>query len=79
MCAEPLYGTCSFYAGDKQGDLDFSCGKQVNHGVWGILFLSHGMGAVNGVSMRIDRVTTNAVTGHILTTSSLLFDQVTRT
>jgi len=52
----------------------FGCGKDPDNGVWGILLIACPMGAINGVSMKIDSCTTNAVTGHFLSLSSALFD-----
>eukprot|EP00656_Telonema_subtile_P007782 TRINITY_DN13650_c0_g1_i2.p1 TRINITY_DN13650_c0_g1~~TRINITY_DN13650_c0_g1_i2.p1 ORF type:complete len:233 (+),score=43.59 TRINITY_DN13650_c0_g1_i2:198-896(+) len=66
----------TFYAGDDEGDPQFHCGKFVPSGVYGFVILAHAMGIVNGISMNVDKVTTNAVTGHMLTSSSLIFDQV---
>lgn len=58
-------------------DVDFQCGKKVKTGFFGILLVAHPMGAINGFSARVHKVTTNAVTGHILTLGSGTYDLLT--
>ncbi|KAK3243974.1 hypothetical protein CYMTET_46400 [Cymbomonas tetramitiformis] len=66
----------TYYTIDKQLDIDLHCGKQVKKGFLGVFFVAHAAGAINGLSARVHKVTTNAVTGHILTLASVTFDLV---
>ena len=64
----------TYYVADNNGTLECKAGEK---GVWGLLPVAHAMGAVNGVSMDVDKATTNAVTGHWLKAASLVFDHLT--
>ena len=71
-----LSADLAYYGGDNRGDKHFHCGKTPRAGVWGILPVTYAMGAVNSVSVTVDKTTTNSITGHILKVASITYDAV---
>eukprot|EP00947_MAST-08B_sp_MAST-8B-sp1_P003116 g3116.t1 len=74
-----LTADLAYYGGDNAGDKHFHCGKTPRAGVWGILPVTYAMGAVNSVSVTVDKTTTNSITGHILKVSAITYDTIRAT
>eukprot|EP00658_Telonema_sp_P-2_P043483 TRINITY_DN31422_c0_g2_i1.p1 TRINITY_DN31422_c0_g2~~TRINITY_DN31422_c0_g2_i1.p1 ORF type:complete len:329 (-),score=62.15 TRINITY_DN31422_c0_g2_i1:229-1215(-) len=65
-----------YYGYDARDEPYMNCGQRQTHGTWGLCILAHGFGIINGICMKVDKVTTNALTGHFLTAASAVFDQI---